>query len=329
MFFFRERKKKILILWYTHGHNLGDYYLFNTVRNYAIKWGFDVQDMDVGSPYKEIAKKAKKCDWVWFAGGGIIERWLPDVIEHFSVFYEEMDHKYYGVTGLSVGDFDYSDKKESLNAWVKNASFFYTRDAYSAKLLNSITGANSVIPSVDVVFAYDKFVFDHSRTESFFGINFREMPYPDLTGNVDWNLWNKAVAASINSKIVGIPDQHDVLGCFPLDFRYQYTPQNVIKAISKINFGLAMRYHVILISAICGKVCIPIDYCPKVSRLAVQLGIEDLILHYNEANKLQDMINQYKANEEFYKNKVKENVIFLRKEADRMFEMVEKTIKER
>jgi polysaccharide pyruvyl transferase WcaK-like protein len=79
----------------------------------------------------------------------------------------------------------------------------------------------------------------------------------------------------------------------------------------------------------CGKVCIPIDYCPKVSRLASQLGISDLILHYNEANKLPDMINRYKANEEFYKNKVKENVIFLRKEANRMFELVEKIIKER
>lgn len=327
MFFFK--KKRILILWYTHGQNLGDYYLFNTVRNYAIKWGFDVQDMDVGKPYKLIAKKAKKCDWVWFAGGGIIERGIPDVIEHFSKFYEETGHTFYGVTGLSVGNFDYSEKIESLKEWVRNASFFYTRDLYSAEFLNGIAKANSVIPSADVVFAYNKFIFDCNHVESPFGINFREMPYPDLTGNVNWDSWNKAILTSINSKIVGIPDQHDSLDHFSFDFGYKYTPQNAIKAISQITFGLAMRYHVILIAAMCGKVCIPIDYCPKVSRLASQLGISDLILHYNEANKLPDMINRYKANEEFYKNKVKENVIFLRKEANRMFELVEKTIKER
>lgn len=329
MFFFRKRKRKILVLWYTHGQNLGDYYLFNTVRNYAIKWGFDVQDMDVGKPYKLIAKKAQKCDWIWFAGGGIIERGIPDVVEHFSKFYEEIDYKHYGVTGLSVGDFDYSNKKESLKAWIKNASFFYTRDSFSAKLLNGIAGSNSIVPSVDVVFAYDKFILDCDQSEFYFGMNFREMPYPDLTGNINWDSWNKAIAVSINTKIVGIPDQHNTLDHFSFDFIYKYTPQNAIKAISKINFGLAMRYHVILIAAMCGKVCIPIDYCPKVSRLASQLGIDDLVVHYNEANRLPYVIKRYKDNETFYKNKVKENVIFMKKEANKMFEAVEKIIKER
>ena len=212
---------------------------------------------------------------------------------------------------------------------MKNASFFYTRDTYSAERLNGIADANSVVPSVDVVFAYDKFVFNCSGTEKFFGVNFREMPYPDLTGNINLNSWDKAIAASVDSKIVGIPDQHDTLSRFTIDFEYKYTPKNAIKAISQIEYGLAMRYHVILIASICGKICIPIDYCPKVSRLASQLGISDLIVHYDEANRLPDVIKRYKENEIFYKNKVKENVIFMRKEADKMFETVEKIIKER
>lgn len=328
MFFKRNTKKRILILWYTCDNNLGDYFLFNTVRNYAIKWGFDVQDMDIGLSYKLIAKKARKFDLIWFAGGGIIERYIPNILEHFPEFYEMSKHIPYGITGVSIGDFDYSSKIESLKAWVKNATFFYARDVFSTKFLNGLVDADHVKPSVDVVFAYDKFDVVNNQDEKSVGINFREMPYPDLTGNIDWSAWNRIILDSFNQKIIGIPDQHDMSIHFSFSFEREYTPQNAVKIISKIDFGIAMRYHVILIAALYGKICIPIDYCPKVSRLAEQLGVEDLIIHYNEFGKLPFVIRKYRDNEDFYKKKIRENVIIMKKQANKMFGDIKSILKE-
>ncbi len=328
-FFSFMRKKKVLILWYPVDENLGDYYLFNTVRKYAVTWGFDVQDMDVGAPYEGIAEAARKCDWLWFAGGGIIERGIPDIISNFPDFLIKSNHIKYGITGLSIGEFDYSSKSKEISNWVRNSSFFYTRDDYSADVLNSISKSDIVIPSADVVFAYDGLKKDYVNYKNEVGISFRPMPYTDLTGEIDWKLWNDSIQKNIAEKLIGIPDQFDVSRNFDFIYEWDYSPQNAVKVIEQIKFGIAMRYHVILIAARMGKVCIPIDYCPKVARLANQLGISELILHYNQADKLPQVVKHYLDNENSIKDTMSKKVEALEKRAQMMFDSIEHIMKEK
>lgn len=316
-------KRKVLILWYPVDANLGDYYLFNTVSDFATEWGFSVEAMDVGLPFEIIAKKAKRCDWLWFAGGGIIERNIPDVIRNFKEFHKRTRGIKYGITGLSIGEFDYSDAFENLMYWINNASFFYTRDVFSANELNRIGTTNKVKASADVVFASKDFdICDWNKNHTDVGINFRTMPYIDLTGEVNWKVWERNLERAIPGKIVGIPDQYDVSVHFGFPFERIYTPQNAVKVISNIRFGVAMRYHVVLIAARLGIVCIPIDYCPKVARLAEQLGISDLCVHFDEPEKLKFMVDRYLEDELGYKRRIGENVRKMEKEADKMFNEV-------
>lgn len=326
----KHNRRKILVLWYPNKKNLGDYYLYHTVCMNANNWGFDVIGMDVGAPYKNMAKLAKKCDFLWFAGGGIIERWIPDIIQHFVEFYEESHYIPYGITGISIGDFDYSDKFEQLAYWVINSSFFYTRDKFSADILNTVSNSKKVCDSSDVVFAYKSFLqHGNESKQKKFGINFREMPYLDVTGSLNLKDWMENIRKNVNEPIMAIPDEDNLLKKNDVGFWGHYTPQKAVGVISKIDYGIAMRYHVILIAAIMGKIFFPIDYCPKVTRLTQQLGIEDLTLHYNEADRLESVIEKYNCNEVRYKEVLRNNTNILHDKAIAMFTDVERIMKEK
>lgn len=323
-----KRKKKILILWYSIDRNLGDYYLYKTVCDYATEWGYEVKGMDVGLSYKAIAKEALKYDWLWFAGGGIIERDIPDVIRHFEKFHKRVRRINYGITGLSIGIFDYSNEAEAISYWVNHAAFFYTRDRFSANELNRLGNSARVKASVDVVFACKEINSTAAVENNCVGINFRTMPYVDLTGEIDWNGWNKAITSCIKEKIVGIPDQIDVSEKVNFVYPMRYTPENAVRIMSTIKYGVAMRYHVVLIAARLGKVCIPIDYCPKVTRLAEQLGLSELCVHAGEPERLEDVLNEYQNDENNYKRRVKKNVEKMERIACEMFNEVKEIMEE-
>ena len=307
---------------------MGDYYLYRTVRAYAIEWGYQVKGMDVGLPYEIIAKEAKKFDWLWFAGGGIIERGVPDIIRNFAEFHKKSGKIKYGITGLSIGKFDYSDEVQAISYWINNASFFYTRDTFSAEELNRMGSSSKVNASVDVVFASKEIGNVVPGKEKCVGINFRTMPYVDLTGEINWKAWENAIENCIKEKIVIIPDQIDVSEKFIFDYPKQYTPKNAVYVISRIEYGVAMRYHVILIAARLGIACIPIDYCPKVTRLAEQLGIGELCIHPIEPAKLYEVVKKYRDNEENYKRRIENNVKDMEKIACEMFKAVHKIMEE-
>lgn len=323
-----KKRKRILVLWYSIGENLGDYYLYNTVCSFALKWGYQFKGMDVGTPYEIIAKEARKYDWLWFAGGGIIERGIPDIIQKFAEFHKKAKNIKYGITGLSIGEFDYSDRTDPISYWVNNASFFYTRDDYSSYELNRLAGSTKVIPCVDVVFANEEIANTILAESHCVGINFRTMPYADLTGEIDWKSWRNTIVNCINEKIVVIPDQIDVSKNFDFEYPKQYSPRNAVSVISTMKYGVAMRYHVVLIAARLGKVCIPIDYCPKVARLAEQLGLSELCVHASEPEQLENVVNRYQCNEDNYKRRVKKNVEIMEERAYQMFSDVHKIMEE-
>ena len=68
-----KRVKKILLLWYMGGDNFGDVLLAHTVSSILQQNGFEVDFHEVGDDGREIFKHANQCDFMLFAGGGIIE----------------------------------------------------------------------------------------------------------------------------------------------------------------------------------------------------------------------------------------------------------------
>ncbi len=315
-------KKKALVLWYTINSNLGDYYIFKTVKRYLEEWGYICIDMDVGLPYKQISKVAKKCDFLWFAGGGIIERGIPNIILQFENFHKDAKDIKYGVTGLSIGEFDYSDKKDSLKYWLENALFFYTRDKYSSNELNRLTDSKKAFSSVDVVFANGiEKQYINVKASYDVGINFRDVPYPDLTGDLNWDEWSKSING-LNKKIIGIPDQYNVSDLVHYNMASDYSPQKTIEVISKCDIIVAMRFHVVLFAAKLGKIPIPINYCPKVERLSEQLGIRELVLGIHDYKKLQEKISDVYEKKEQYLDIITKNVNSLENDIMILFDII-------
>lgn len=335
----RGRKKRVLVLWYTADKNFGDYLIFKTVSDHLRDWGYECVDMDVGRPYRAIANAARKCDFVWFAGGGIIERGIPNIIRFFRKFRLFSLGVKYGITGLSIGDFDYQYAKKELRSWVRHSSFFYCRDDYTADYLNSISGSKKAVSSADVVFACDLERMlkecgqeqpeapDEGNVSGPFdlGVNFRELPYVDLSGEMNWTAWTDAILKS-TANVIGIPDQYDCSGKIRVDYYGQYTPENVLQCIEKCSTVLAMRFHVLLVAARMGKIPIPINYCPKVGRLAGQLGITDLVLGINDCEGLESAMQKIADNEDRYRKTAAEKVACYEAEAAKMFQTVKQCI---
>lgn len=323
MRFFKKRTQRALLLWYTVGENFGDYYIFQTVSSYLRTWGYDVQGIDVGLPWADIAKKAKNYDLLWFAGGGIIERGIPDVIRNFKKFHKRAKRIKYGVTGLSIGEFDYSMFSDSIAYWVYNAQFFYTRDDYSAKKLNRLADSDKVIPSADVVFAC-KFDKTCLKSSGFVGVNLRNLPYIDLSGELDWEKWNQAISENVNA--IGIPDQYDFSDKVSFDVDKCYSPEKALAVILKSDFVIAMRFHVILVAARFGKVSIPICYCPKVERLVEQLGLSDLKLDVYDYELLPQMVCKVVQERDKYEKIIETNVNKLEKCVNEMFDNIKEIL---
>lgn len=324
---FFKPKNKILILWYSDGDNLGDYYLYKTVCNYAKNSGFNTIGVDVGLPFDVIAKYAKRCNFMWFAGGGIIERGVPDIIRNFNSFIKLVKNIKYGITGLSIGNFNYDEYKDAISCFVNNSSFFYTRDKYSADELNRLSDSNIVKESADVVFAYD-IPKNYAIEEKYFGINFRELPYTDLSGEFNWTKWNESINKLEAKTIIGIPDQHDISKKVIFSIDTKYTPEKALSIISQCEYTLSMRYHAILLAARLGKLSLPICYCPKVERLADQLNLSDLKLGVHDYDLLVDKYNQMLNNKLMLKDEMNKKVMYYEKEAKKMFLEVSKYLKE-
>ena len=319
-------KKKVLVLWYPIDCNLGDYYIYETVKSYLEEWGYICINIDVGLPYEQIAKVACKCDFLWFAGGGLIERWIPDIILQFEKFHKISKHIKYGITGLSIGEFDYSDNKPSLSYWINNALFFFTRDKYSADELNRIIEKNGAYSSADVVFASNaEKQYLNNKISYDIGINLRDIPYPDLTGDFDWNEWSKSIDS--DRRVIGIPDQYDFSNIVNFDIASEYSPQNALETISQCDIIVAMRFHVVLFAAKMGKIPIPINYCPKVGRLSEQLGIERLVLGIHDYHKLSEKINEAINNRDQYLNTITKNVYMLENDIKTVFESIGNCLK--
>ena len=187
--------KTVLLLWYMENDNFGDTLISETVRDILNKNDFTVEDIEVGENPQIIIERANKCDFMLFAGGGIIERYLPPILARFSQYVDEILIPY-GVIGISVGNFDYDYKSISLGKWVDKSIFFYSRDSRSMKILNRYSETNKVLCSGDCVFASNRICINEAGKK--IGINIRDLPYEDINGRLEWDQIKK-IRESINA----------------------------------------------------------------------------------------------------------------------------------
>ena len=330
--------KKILILWYTINDNFGDVLLFHTEKKWFEERGYSVDFEEVGKHCDYLLPKANKYDFLLFAGGGIIERHVPNVIRYFKEDLHMLKVPY-GVMGLSVGEFFHKEHIETLKCFAENAVFFYTRDEYTATYFNTLCQRNIAKYSADVVFSYYGFNKYKTHIPTMYGINIRNVPYPDLSGDLDWKLVDDIVMQENISLL--IPDESEVHKCLDSIKISNQIYENykalsaidkaelTLNEISKCEIVIAMRFHVVLSAAMIENIIpIPITYCPKVDRLSEQLGISELALNINELHKLPEILSYTKNNKNEILRTIRKNVIRMKARADKMFYEIETIMKE-
>lgn len=331
-----RRDKKILLLWYQQDDNFGDLLLYQTTKEYLENAGYCVESHEVGDSERKIAEHANQCGFMMFAGGGIIERGIPQVIRHIRGLRELLQVPY-GVIGVGMGQFDYQEHTDALRYWVDQAAFFYVRDMATRNYLNGLYDHEKVVYSGDVVFG-NRTIVKNSRIGNALGLNLRNIPYPDLQGEFEWHRIHK-VLDNVKCSIL-IPDcnsQESSLGNIfdnLKDLReYKFLDQKskiekTISEIQKCNIVIAMRFHVVLVAALFGIVPIPILYCPKVRYLAEQLGIMELSVELGEWEQIPQKVDQAKRKKEEYLKKMADNVIILQKNVQEMYHAVMNTLEE-
>ena len=321
--------RRVLLLWYMENDNFGDTLISETVRDILNKNDFMVEDIEVGENPQIIIERANKCDFMLFAGGGIIERYLPPILARFSQYVDEILIPY-GVIGISVGNFDYDYKSISLGKWVDKSIFFYSRDSRSMKILNRYSETNKVLCSGDCVFASNRICINEAGKK--IGINIRDLPYEDINGRLEWDQIKK-IRESINAHKLIMDSSNEICNLLLSNEDEQNYEEfkikgkiekadHIIQDISECRIIVAMRYHVVLVAALMGIPTIAIKYCPKVESLVEQLGIQDIAIKIGEYGNIRPKFNEVMLNYSEYQGIIRENVGKLRRCVLEMFEVV-------
>lgn len=286
--------------------NFGDVLIYNTVREFLETKGCICDYMDVGEPCIKIIQKANEYDFLLFTGGGIIERYVPNVVRYFEEDIIKLKVPY-GVIGLSIGTFDYSKYLDSISCWIKNATFFYTRDYYSAQKLNRMCGIEKVKVGVDVVWANKRIYKQSNICKMDNGICVRNVPYLDIEEDMDWRELKEIIIK--NSVTIQIPDESQIA----IDGlkQYTYSINEVINQISKCKIIIAMRYHVVLVAALMGIPTIPIVYCNKVHELSSQLNLNKYEVNVSQIGMITDKILDIQRNYNSIKNSLLQRTEYL------------------
>ena len=326
--------KRILLVWYTEHENFGDVLIYQTLRQRLEEAGHCTGFISVDLPCHEIIEEAGHYDFLLFAGGGIIERGVPNVIRYFMEDYKQLSVPY-GVVGLSIGEFDYTRYQKEISFWVEHAEFFYTRDQYTAEYLNRMCQAPIARESVDVVFLSQ---IKPERNDGCHntGISIRDIPYPDLYQDMDWDLLEDICKKLHINYLIGdeSPKATEIARRLQQEkeapkfeeLSMQEKTRHVIAEIQTCDKVIAMRYHVVLVAALSGVPAIPICYCPKVQRLAEQLGIEELAIMPEEIERI-PAIMQCLDDRKKWQMIMRDSVERMRHQADLMLQEVLNSLK--
>lgn len=321
--------RRVLLLWYMENDNFGDTLISETVKTILKKNNFIVEDIEVGENPEIIIDRANKCDFMLFAGGGIVERYLPPILARFSQYVDEIVVPY-GVIGISVGAFDYDNKSISLGKWVDESIFFYSRDERSMRILNQYSETKKVMCSGDCVFASDRIHIN--EVGKYIGINIRDLPYEDINGRLDWNQI-KNIMEGISARKLIMDSSNEICNLLlSNEDRLNYEKFKVKEKIEKVDHIIqdmsecrvivAMRYHVVLVAAVMGIPAIAIPYCSKVETLVEQLGIQDLAIKIGKYANIPSKLEEVMLNYSKYQAIIRKNVDKLTKCVLEMFKVV-------
>ncbi len=333
--------KRVLLLWYFEEDNFGDTLLYRTTRDFLADHGIETVPYEVGQPCMEIFAEANKTDFLLFAGGGIIESGVPNVIRHFKEDHNMLSVPY-GVIGLGVSDWDYSLFKEQITFWIENASFFYVRDEYSQKRLVDLTGLDSVLCSADCVFHNREILKYGSHIGNRVGINLRNLPFKNRTGDFDTEVLRDVYRECEVTCVIPDASEEQWSKFVKVDnvellHRYRHMDRSerieaIINELRSCEFVIAMRYHVILVAATLGILPIPVIYHEKVRSLVDSLGLSELSVEISEIDEIPDKLRKAKVNKDLYLARCSKNIEQLRKKSDSMYQSIDnyiKTFKER
>ncbi len=320
--------KKILLLWYMENDNFGDTLIADTTNVILKKNGYEVKNYEIGGKPENIISIANKSSFLLFAGGGIIERFIPPILKKFDEYVEKILVPY-GVIGISVGNFNYNNKSISLGKWIDKAVFFYTRDQRSLDILNKYSKEKKAIYSGDCVLLNERLNKEINNERKEVGVNIRDLPYKDLTGDIDWEkiiiIMHQISASKIImdssheiKKIFSTPDDYDRYNDYLLKDKIEKSNQ-IIEEISECRIIVAMRYHIILAAAMLGIPTIAIKYCPKVESLVEQLGIQDIAVNIFEYDEIASKYNYLCSNYNIYKEYILTNVNILKNRVNLMY----------
>lgn len=321
--------KKILLLWYMQDDNFGDVLISQTIKDYLEKYDCVVEDHEVGDYWENIVKHANECDFLLFAGGGIIERGVPNVLINWDKVAEELQIPY-GVVGLGIGEFNHDKYSEQFKIWVDNSKFFFVRDSHTQEKMNGYSHSQKVVFSADCVFANKSLEADSHCISEKIAINVRDLPYEDLTGVLDWATVNTIIKKpNIEKLIMDSSDEMNNSCIFDAEENSQYLKMDknakteyIIQNIAECRAIVAMRFHVVLVAARMGIPSVPIEYCPKVKYLSEQLGLQNLSVTIENLSDIPDKVKELMDHMEYYQKLIRENVIILEKKADEMFRYV-------
>lgn len=318
--------KKVLLLWYTVNNNFGDVLIYETVKTALEEAGMQTGDLDVGESCREVFKEANQYDFLLFAGGGIIERYVPNVIRYFKEDYGELTVPY-GIIGLSIGGFDYSEYKERLSFWIEQAEFFYTRDEYSASYLNRLCSTDKVKEGVDVVWANRRICKNDDSRQRFRGISVRDVPYTDIWKDMDWQKLKEIVKRlQMDYAIVDESGQNAKVKLIEDEKAVPYSVETALEQIWNCKIIIAMRYHVVLVAAANGIPVLPVTYCPKVMELARQIGIEEYVVGVDGIDDVEEKFYALSEHAEWGKERLKRNYAEMREEAEQILHHICKMI---
>lgn len=320
--------KKILLLWYMENDNFGGTLIADTTKTILKKNGYEVENCEIGEKPENIISIANKYSFLLFAGGGIIERYIPPILMRFDKYVEKLLIPY-GVIGISVGNFNYDYKSISLGKWVDKAVFFYTRDQRSTDILNKYSSKKKSKCSADCVLLNEYMDKKIDNIQMKIGVNIRDLPYIDLTGDFDCEKIltiihqinaNKIImdSSDVIKKIFINHDDYERYNNYLLKSKIKKA-QQIIEEISECKIIIAMRYHVILVAAMFGIPTVAIKYCPKIETLVEQLGIQDIAVDIFEYD---DIVSKYDYafnNYDIYKKQILTNVGILKSRVDLMY----------
>jgi len=288
---FENKNGTVLLVVCLFENNFGDILIYETIDKKLKDAGFETQIVEVSQSLTQskLVEKANKSDFLYFAGGGIIERWAPQIVKNFDLLHKHIRAPY-GVVGLSTGEFDYTAFNNSLKLFSEKAAFFYTRDEESVETFRKAGACKLPIAGVDIAFANDTLA-RLKRTGNIVTASFRNVPYIDIGGDLDWDMWSDALRKiGVEYLIWDCSNAQEKLGI-------TISENDILEDISKSYIIVAMRFHIILAASMMGVLTIPIAYCPKVKRLAKQLGIEDYCLEPDDHDKLESTFRRLRSNE--------------------------------